>query len=136
MYGRAGSGGEGALIAARGSPLGLGTDIGGSVRIPAAFSGIVGFKPTPMRLTRSGISAPRLGNKSGQDSVVSVAGPMARSVEDCAAAMAVLLAKDSPVWRADPFAPRLEWDVAKLSASPSDLALLHYGTLTRVPTIH
>ena len=40
------SGGEGALVAARGSPLGLGTDIGGSIRIPAVFCGIAGFKPT------------------------------------------------------------------------------------------
>lgn len=39
------TGGEGALIAAGGSPLGLGTDIGGSIRVPAAFCGIFGLKP-------------------------------------------------------------------------------------------
>ena len=43
------TGGEGALIAARGSPLGVGTDIGGSIRIPSAFCGICGFKPTGTR---------------------------------------------------------------------------------------
>lgn len=40
------SGGEGTLIAMRGSPLGVGTDIGGSIRIPAAFNGLFGLKPS------------------------------------------------------------------------------------------
>lgn len=44
------SGGEAALISACGSPLGLGTDIGGSIRLPAAMCGVVGFKPTTGRL--------------------------------------------------------------------------------------
>lgn len=39
------SGGEGALIALRGSPVGFGTDIGGSIRIPAAFNGLYGLRP-------------------------------------------------------------------------------------------
>lgn len=45
------SGGEGALQALRGSTLGFGTDIGGSVRIPAAFNGIFSMKPTPERIS-------------------------------------------------------------------------------------
>ncbi|EFY93838.1 general amidase [Metarhizium acridum CQMa 102] len=45
------SGGEGALQALRGSTLGVGTDIGGSVRIPAAFNGIFSLKPTPQRVS-------------------------------------------------------------------------------------
>jgi amidase len=40
------SGGEGALLAMRGSPLGVGTDIGGSIRIPSAFNYLYGLKPT------------------------------------------------------------------------------------------
>ena len=48
------SGGEAALIAACGSPLGLGSDAAGSVRVPAAFCGIAGIKPTSGRLPRTG----------------------------------------------------------------------------------
>ena len=40
------SGGEGALLAMRGSPLGVGTDIGGSIRIPSSFNYLYGLKPT------------------------------------------------------------------------------------------
>ena len=48
------SGGKAALIAACGSPLGLGSDCAGSVRLPAAFCGIAGIKPTSGRLPRTG----------------------------------------------------------------------------------
>ena len=44
------SGGEGAIVAAGGSPLGFGADIGGSLRVPAAFNGIASFKPTTGRM--------------------------------------------------------------------------------------
>ena len=43
------SGGEAGLIASHGSPLGLGSDIGGSLRIPAHFGGCYSFKPTSFR---------------------------------------------------------------------------------------
>lgn len=48
------SGGEGALIAMDGSPLGIGTDIGGSLRIPAAYCGIYSLKPGTQRVTYGG----------------------------------------------------------------------------------
>jgi len=54
------SGGEGALIASLGSPVGLGTDIGGSIRIPAHNNGVYGFKPTGGRITSKGLSVPRV----------------------------------------------------------------------------
>ncbi|MCS7087994.1 MAG: amidase [Thermoflexales bacterium] len=92
------SGGEAALIAAGGSPLGLGTDIGGSLRLPASFCGIVSLKPTTARLpdrTRYGAQPLAFGP------VASVVGPMAREVDDLTLALRVLLA-DSPVGFTEP----------------------------------
>lgn len=72
------SGGEAAAIAAYGSPGGLGTDIGGSVRVPAHFCGIAGIKPTVDRISTVGIH----GALPGQELVRGQVGPMARGVDD------------------------------------------------------
>lgn len=50
------SGGEGALIGLKGSPVGFGTDIGGSIRIPAAFNGLYGIRPSSGRLPYEGMA--------------------------------------------------------------------------------
>lgn len=84
------SGGESALIAACGSPLGLGSDAFGSVRIPAAFCGIAGIKPTSGRLPRTGHVPP----PGGWISAVWQIGPMARHVEDLILAMNLLAGED------------------------------------------
>ena len=55
------SGGEGALVALRGSPLGAGTDVGGSVRIPAAFNGLWGLRPSAHRMPYEGSENTYLG---------------------------------------------------------------------------
>ncbi|WP_299326291.1 Asp-tRNA(Asn)/Glu-tRNA(Gln) amidotransferase subunit GatA [Parasphingopyxis sp.] len=70
------SGGTSAAIAAHIVPAATGTDTGGSIRQPAAFTGIVGVKPTYGRCSRFGIVA--------FASSLDQAGPMARSVKDCA----------------------------------------------------
>ena len=80
------SGGEAALIAAGASPLGLGNDIGGSLRIPAAFCGIAAIRPTAGRAPDHCAH----GLPIGQRAIVSQAGPMARHVEDLALALVVL----------------------------------------------
>ena len=80
------SGGEAALVAARGSALGLGSDIGGSVRLPAAACGICALKPTTDRLTIRGHFNPI----PGQQIIRVQPGPMARHVEDLALALRVL----------------------------------------------
>uniref|UniRef100_A0AAA9SDQ5 Fatty-acid amide hydrolase 1 n=1 Tax=Bos taurus TaxID=9913 RepID=A0AAA9SDQ5_BOVIN len=95
------SGGEGALIAAGGSPLGLGTDIGGSIRFPSAFCGICGLKPTGNRLSKSGLK----GCVYGQVAVQLSVGPMARDVESLALCMRALLCED--MFRLDPTVPPL-----------------------------
>ena len=76
------SGGEGGLLASKASPLGVGTDIGGSIRIPAHFCGVFGFKPTPSRTSRKGVVAPRPHNVDGQHAIVSTVGPMGRCTDD------------------------------------------------------
>lgn len=82
------SGGEAALVAASASPLGLGTDIGGSVRVPAHFCGLCGLRATPGRLSLAGTADQFLfGHVSG---VPDSAGPIARSVSDLRLAMDVL----------------------------------------------
>ena len=73
------SGGEGALIAIRGSILGVGTDIGGSIRIPAICCGTYGFKPSSFRVPNGGTTVPA---RLGSPGFASVAGPLANSFED------------------------------------------------------
>ena len=82
------SGGEAAIIAAGGAPLGLGSDIGGSIRLPSHACGIQVFKPTSGRLTMVGHSAVF----AGQEAILAQPGPMARSVSDLILAMKILCA--------------------------------------------
>jgi aspartyl-tRNA(Asn)/glutamyl-tRNA(Gln) amidotransferase subunit A len=96
------SGGSSAAVSARLCPAATGTDTGGSIRQPAAFTGISGIKPTYGRCSRWGIVA--------FASSLDQAGPMARDVRDCALmleAMAGFDARDStsldlpvPAWEA------------------------------------
>jgi fatty acid amide hydrolase len=81
------SGGEGALVAARGSPLGFGTDIGGSIRIPAAFCGLVGFKPTAGRCLDQG----RVAVPQGQQAITSQIGVLAHRVDDVALGLRIAI---------------------------------------------
>ncbi|WWD17676.1 hypothetical protein CI109_102117 [Kwoniella shandongensis] len=74
------SGGEAALIALNGSPMGWGSDIGGSLRIPASYSGVCGLKPVKGRW-------PTKGQRSatpGFEGIQGIVGPMGRNVDDLA----------------------------------------------------
>jgi amidase len=84
------SSGEAAIIAAGGSPLGLGSDSGGSIRQPAHACGIAGLKPTTGRLPLTG-HFPWIGAMNDPRTTV---GPMARSVEDLALALPILCGVD------------------------------------------
>jgi aspartyl-tRNA(Asn)/glutamyl-tRNA(Gln) amidotransferase subunit A len=80
------SGGSGAAIAAGFVPMTLGTDTGGSIRIPASYCGVVGLKPTYGRVSRHGV----LPLAFSLDHV----GPLGETVEDCALAMAAIAGPD------------------------------------------
>ncbi len=99
------SGGEAAIIAAGGSPLGLGGDFGGSIREPAHFCGIQGLKPTAFRLTNFDTRSDLL--PRGQEVIVPQPGPMARKVADLALAMDVLAAPGQELF--DPSIPPVPW---------------------------
>lgn len=87
--------------------MGIGTDIGGSIRIPAHFNGIFGFKPTPGRLSNHGIRAPRLNDQLGETNIRATAGPMARCADDLVLVMRALL--QETMWFEDPDLARQPW---------------------------
>nr|XP_019936037.1 PREDICTED: fatty-acid amide hydrolase 1 isoform X2 [Paralichthys olivaceus] len=105
------SGGEGALIGGGGSVLGLGSDIGGSIRIPSAFCGICGLKPTACRLSSQGVRP----IYRGQKSVLSSPGPMARDVDSLALCMQALLSDH--MFSLDPTVPPIPFNVEAPRAS-------------------
>lgn len=73
------SGGEGALIGMKGSVVGIGSDIGGSIRAPAAFCGIYGWKPTSYVLPMKGMLRDPM---PAELNILACTGPMGRSVRD------------------------------------------------------
>jgi amidase len=98
------TGGEGALIAMRGSIAGFGTDIAGSIRIPALCCGIYGFKPTSSRLPFGGQQNPVAPGTTG---IVPTTGPMTTSVRSCRMLMEVVM-KTEP-WNYDPYSLAIPW---------------------------
>ncbi|KAJ4259007.1 hypothetical protein NW764_016273 [Fusarium oxysporum] len=102
------SGGEGALVAFRGSILGVGTDIAGSVRIPALCNGTYGFKPTANRVPDANQAFYPL-PISILPGVIPVAGPLANSVDDLSLFMKTLVGQRP--WRYDASALDIPWRV-------------------------
>jgi len=119
------SGGSAAAIAAGLSALEVGSDIGGSIRVPAAFCGIYGHRPSETLLPRSGqFPWPPMPNVG---LVMGVQGPMARSAEDLELALSVLAGSEvgeDVAWRVE-----LPW------ARHQGLAEFRVGVLPPVPWI-
>lgn len=99
------SGGEGALIAAGGTPLGIGSDLGGSIRMPAHFNGIFGHKPSgglvpftdhfPFYKAATGdVGGPFAWTGSRQAMTYNTIGPLARHAQDLMPVLRVLSGRD------------------------------------------
>ena len=87
------SGGAAAIVAAGGSPLDMGSDSAGSIRMPAHYCGIAGLKPTQGRVSRAGHVPPA---GMGATGPLNQVGPMARFVEDLWLALPVISGVDGP----------------------------------------
>ncbi|KAI8995604.1 general amidase [Trametes punicea] len=98
------SGGEGALVAMKGSPLGIGSDLGGSVRYPSSFNGLYGLRPSYGRLPYAGC----VNSLEGQDSSPSSLGPISGSLSGIKVFMRVVLEQEP--WLLDPLCVRKKWD--------------------------
>jgi amidase len=97
------SGGEGALVGLHGSPLGVGTDIGGSVRIPAAFNNLWSLKPSHGRLPYGNMKK----TSDGQEIVTAVIGPMAHCAGDLVYFTQAILQQEP--WNYDPKVINMPW---------------------------
>ncbi|KIM79793.1 hypothetical protein PILCRDRAFT_822967 [Piloderma croceum F 1598] len=113
------SGGESALIACHGSPLGVGTDIGGSIRVPAAHCGLYGLKGSVARLPHAGL----LGSHDGMDAIVGCVGPLATSARDLELFCRVML--DAQPWLVEPPLLEMPWNkaVARGHGLPEKLSI-------------
>ncbi|MEU0501831.1 amidase [Nocardia sp. NPDC005998] len=92
------SGGDAAAVATGMTPLGLGTDFGGSLRVPAAFCGVTSLRTTPGRVAvASSLPGPA---PAPTNQMFAAPGPVARSVRDLSAAFAVMIDGDvrDPAW--------------------------------------
>ncbi|KAF1914417.1 amidase signature domain-containing protein [Ampelomyces quisqualis] len=123
------SGGESALIAFGGSPLGIGTDIGGSLRIPAACTGIFTIRPSFGRFTtqrcRSGLA--------GQEAVASVNGPMAKTLEDIAMYSRIMV--DAQAWLLDPKVLPIPWRQVEVKKKLKIAVLWNDGICLPTPPV-
>lgn len=123
------SGGEAAIIAAGGSPLGLGNDMGGSIRLPAHFCGIAGIKPTTGRVPRTG----HFPWPTGWLDMLWQPGPMARFVEDLILALPIIAGVD---WRDPTVSPMPLGDPKKVNLKSLRVAFhTDNGILSPTPEI-
>ncbi|RQM07425.1 hypothetical protein DH86_00002869 [Scytalidium sp. 3C] len=97
------TGGEGALLALKGSIVGWGTDIGGSVRIPSHINGLYGLKPTSARMPYQGVPV----STEGQEHVPSAIGPLTRSLSSLTTITKAVI--DAQPWLLDPRVVPIPW---------------------------
>ena len=92
------SGGEGAAVGSGGSPVGLGSDIGGSIRVPAFFNGVFGHKPSPGLVPNTG----QYPSTAGEAAFMLTIGPLARHAEDLMPVTRIIAGPDGRTSAASP----------------------------------
>ncbi|KAL4965147.1 amidase signature domain-containing protein [Aspergillus stella-maris] len=97
------SGGEGAMQALRGSAFGIGTDIGGSVSMPASFQGVFSLKPSAGRISFKDVA----NTGKGQEVMPTVVGIMGRSVDTLRLILKSILVMEP--WLYDPYTLPIPW---------------------------
>ncbi|KAK7932019.1 hypothetical protein PG985_002731 [Apiospora marii] len=110
------SGGEGSLLAARGSVMGMGTDMGGSIRVPSAYTHLFGLKPSSGRISYRDLNS----SLDGKPVVPSVAGPMSATLENVVHITRALVETEG--WRRDPGLVPLPWRAPVLDQVRADAA--------------
>eukprot|EP00347_Sterkiella_histriomuscorum_P018941 403343571 len=126
------SGGDGGLVGSKCVPFALGSDIGGSIRIPALFNGVYGFKPTNWRVTTKGHRCALDNNFTQFTQIHATIGPLGRSVNDLKLSMEVLL--NPRVNRYDPFqAPTVFRQELYQNALDKKVKIGYCGNLTTMP---
>jgi amidase len=120
------SGGESAIIAAGGSPFGLGSDAGGSVRFPAHCTGITAIKPTSGRVPRTG----HFPGPGGLLDALWQIGPLARFVEDLHTVLPIISGVD---WRDPAIVPMPLGDATQVDLSALRMAF-HTNNGIETPT--
>ncbi|KAF9879590.1 amidase [Colletotrichum karsti] len=119
------SGGEGAAVGSGCSVIGVGTDIGGSVRVPASFCNAYGFKPTALRNPSLGL----VGVLGGQESIRGCVGPLARDMGDLIRFEKAVL--DQEPWDTETSLLPLSWKEVKLSPGELTVGILSDDGLVR-----
>jgi amidase len=122
------SGGEGALLAMRGSVLGVGTDVGGSIRIPAMCNGTYGIKPSWQRIPYAGQEGGALPGAS-KLGIAASAGPLAHSMRDISLFFTTV--SDQQPWKLDPDVLPSPWNSLSSIATSSKGRKLRIGVVKR-----
>jgi Asp-tRNA(Asn)/Glu-tRNA(Gln) amidotransferase A subunit family amidase len=116
------SGGDGGLVASRCAALGIGTDIGGSIRVPSHFNGLYGYKPTPERMPHRGMILPSKHLMEWNRAAMPVIpGPLAKCVDDCVVFLDAIAQPGT--WTDDPYINPLPFNRDVYEATVNSRAL-------------
>ena len=122
------SGGAGAIVAAGGSPFDMGSDTGGSIRLPSHFNGIAGIKPNSGRVPRTGHAVPY---GMGATDAYTQNGPMARYVEDIVLTLPII---SGPDWKDPAIVPMPLGDPADVDLGTLRVAFYTSSDGFKAPT--